>query len=643
MRYQPTAPKNSKAYRRAGTAIIVAALAAASPLASQDANAFKLFGINFFGSEDDSDEDRVIDPVRYSITFEVNTGDKKLRSDLEEASHLVLDKESPVSGDLGVVIKARDDRDRLVATLYEKARYGGVVTITVDGTEIGQLPPLPEFDNSRPVPVVVRIDPGPVFTFGDVTLTGDATGFNPANYDLIRGKEAGSLLILRAGDKVVSDLKAQGRPLARLTARDAIADHKTNTVDVTIAAAGGPIAPLGPVAVTGQKAVNPDFIRYYSRLNEGKPYSPDELRKAGDRLRQLGVFSSVNIQQASALDGKGQIPLTIQVSEAKQRVLGLGAQVSTIDGLGVQGYWGHRNLFGQAESLRIEGSVSRIGEASTFSDLDYSAGILFAKPGAFFPAATFNAGLVAKTEHPDTYRAATISATAGLSYEITDWDTVSGGLDFTWADTEDAFGDHTYLTLSLPFEYIRDTRDDKLNPTEGYRATLATQPSYGFLNSVFFSSFEGSISGYKAFGAEDNVVLAAKLGLGSIVGASDLEEIPTTRRFYAGGGGSVRGYAYQEISPYDSAGEATGGSAYAVGSFEARIKVTDTIGVVPFIDAGSVTDEVYPDFSDIRVGTGVGLRYATPFGPLRLDFAVPLNRYPGGSSFGIYAGIGQAF
>ena len=105
----------------------------------------------------------------------------------------------------------------------------------------------------------------------------------------------------------------------------------------------------------------------------------------------------------------------------------------------------------------------------------------------------------------------------------------------------------------------------------------------------------------------------------------------------------MRGYSYQEISPYTADGKATGGRSYIVTSLEARFKVTETIGLVTFVDAGVVSSEMTPDFSDIRAGAGIGLRYQTPFGPLRLDVAMPLEKYPSGSSFGIYAGIGQAF
>lgn len=641
MSKQETDLGKSTAYRKAGTVITVAASALLCPLFVAEAFAFKLFGITLWGEEDTVAD--VIDPVRYSATLETGTTDKDLDGALEDTSELLQDEDKPVSGDLGLVIKARDDRDRLIATLYEKSRYGGVVTVLVNGTDIDQLPVAPVFDHSVPVPVVVRIDPGPLFTLGDVKLEGDAAGRDPADYDLVPGGDAGSLLILKAGDKIVAELKSESRPLAKLSNRAVVADHETNTVDVVLNAGGGPVAPVGAVSVAGEKTVDGDFIRDYSRINGGEPYSPEKLKKASERLRQLGVFSSVTIREANALSPDGSIPVNIEVSEGKHRYFGVGAQVSTIDGVGLQGYWGHRNLFGKAESLRIEGAISRLGEETDYQQFDYSAGIIFAKPGFILPAATLNASLKAKTEHPDSYLANTVTAATGISYELSDQDTVSGGVELSFSDTEDAYGNNQYLTFALPFEYVRDARDNKLDPTEGYRGTLNAKPSYEILEGTFFSSFEGSISGYKSFGAEDNVVFAGKVSLGTLIGASNLEDIPATRRFYAGGGGSVRGYAYQEITPYNAAGEALGGRSYGLGSFEARVKITDSIGLVPFVDAGTVSDSVFPSFSDVRIGAGVGLRYATPFGPIRLDVAVPLNKYDGGSSYGIYAGIGQTF
>ncbi|WP_349956449.1 autotransporter assembly complex family protein [Rhizobium sp. ZPR3] len=640
--HKRTEPRKSIAYRQAGTVAAVAAALALGPVYAQNAFAFKLFGMRLWGEDETADQ--VSDPVHYTVDFKSDNLDKDLKEALSESSMLVSDEKKPVSGDLGVVVKARDDRDRLIATLYEKARYGGVVTIAVNGTPLDALPPTPTFSRDKPVAVTISVDPGPVFKLGKVNLLGDAARLDPANYGLVRGGDAGSLTILKAGDKMVADFKNQGHPLAKLDKRDVVADHSSNTVDVSLKVESGPVAPFGNVGVTGQKSVDPDFIKRYARINEGKPYSPDELKKASDRLRKLGVFSSVTIREADKLAPDGSIPTTIEVSEGKQRFFGAGAQYSTIDGFGLQGYWGHRNLTGRADSLRIEGSVSRIGETTDVGQLDYTAGITYVRPATFYPSATFTAGLKMQSLHPDAYDANTVTASGGLAYEINDQDTVSAGGEVSYeSDTTDAFGKHNYLTIAIPLEYVRDTRDNKLDPTEGYRASISAKPSYEAMGGSIFSSFEGSISGYKGVGANNNVVFAGKLSAGTLLGANSIEDIPATRRFYAGGGGSVRGYSYQEISPYNSNGDETGGRSYVTASFEARVKITDTIGVVPFVDMGSVTDTAFPDFSDLRIGAGVGLRYATPFGPIRLDVAMPLKKYNGGTSYGIYAGIGQAF
>ncbi|MQW86019.1 autotransporter assembly complex protein TamA [Sinorhizobium saheli] len=634
-------PRSSIAHWKTATALAIVASAMLGPLSVTQAHAFKIFGMRFFESAEE--EVQVIDPVRYALTFDAGTEDEELREALENGSQLVQDQEKPVSGDLGLAIKARDDRDRLLAVLYEKARYGGTVSILIDGQDIDSLPPDPSFADGQAVPVVVRISPGPAFTLGSITFKGDAAGLDPARYDLTRGARADSTLIIKAGEKIVEDLKEQSRPLAELTERSAVADHATSTVDVTISVDGGPVAPVGELTVTGTRTVDPNFVRDYSRLNHGRPYSPENIRKAAERLRQLNVFSSVTINEADKLAPDGTLPMNIQVSEGKHRYFGFGGQVSTTEGLGLQGYWGHRNLFGRAESLRIEGSVDRIGETTDVGSLDYSAGILFAKPGAFGPASTFTASVKASLLDPDAYSAKTITGAAGASFELSQTDTVSVGAELGLADIDDAFGSNSYLTAAIPLEYVRDTRDDKLNPTEGYRALINAKPSYEFEGQTFFSSFEASASAYYSPGDENRFVLAGKLAAGVLAGGDELSDIPATRRFFLGGGGSVRGYSFQEISPRNADNELTGGRSYVNGSFEARIAITETIGIVPFIDFGSVSASTAPDFSDIRAGAGIGLRYATSFGPIRLDFAVPLNKYPGGTDYGIYAGIGQSF
>lgn len=604
------------------------------------ASAFEIFGWKFF--EGDDNVAAVTDPVRYTLTFDAG-GDEELAKTLEDASALAREQADPVNGDLGLVIKARDDRERLLAALYENARYGAVVNISVNGTPIDELPPVPEFSRDRPTPVSVSVEPGPVFTVGSVSLTGDAAGLDPSDYDLGIGTQANSTLVISAAGKIVEDLEKQGRPLARLTERGLTADHETSTVDIRIGAEGGPVADVGTVTVTGSKTVDPEFVETWSRLDRNRRYSPEEIKDANERLGKLGVFSSIKIVKGDRLDEQGRIPLAIEVSDGKQRYFGLGAQFSSLDGFGLQGYWGHRNLFGGAESLKLTGSISRLGEEWDYRKLDYLASAEFSKPGIFDAYSTLNVSVIAQQVNPETYRSTSFTKLANIGYELTRQDTITGGFDLTWNETDDFRGVSQYLTFSLPVTWNRDASDDKLDPKQGYRLRLTGIPSYEIYRGNLFQTIDGQVSGYTSFGQDDRITLAGKLAVGTLLMAPALEDVPATRRFYLGGGGTVRGYAYQEITPRNQNGDPLGGRSYMLASIEARVKITETVGVVPFLDVGTVSSQTYPDFSDIRAGAGLGIRYATPFGPLRLDVAMPLNRYDDGSRFGIYAGIGQSF
>ena len=196
--------------------------------------------------------------------------------------------------------------------------------------------------------------------------------------------------------------------------------------------------------------------------------------------------------------------------------------------------------------------------------------------------------------------------------------------------------------MALPLEYVRDTRDSKLNPTSGTRLALLVEPTYEINAGATFVKLRAEASAYRALDADKRFVVAGRVAAGSIYGA-DLASIPANRRFYAGGGGSVRGYGYQDIGPVNAAGQPTGGRSVLEASGEVRIQVTETIGIVPFVDAGLVSASQSFAGSEFKLGAGVGLRYGTPFGPLRIDVAVPLNKGPLDPDYGIYAGIGQAF
>jgi len=607
---------------------------------SRSAAAFELFGIKLWGSSNDEDAD-IVDPLRYAVTITAPDADKDLVKKLENASALKGDEDRPVSGSLGLMAKARSDREQLVAALFADARYEGVVTITIDGKPLDELPPDAEFKGPQPIPVAINIATGPKFTLGDIRLQGDAAGLMSADYGLISGGDAGSGAVLKAEALIVRTLKEQGRPLAKVTGRQIVADHATSTLDVTLTVAAGPVAGYGATTVEGTEKVDRDFTEYMTGLKRGRQYSPQEISDARDRLLALEVFNSVTFKEADKLDADGNIPIGVQVSERKPRYFGLGGTFSNTEGLGLEGYWGHRNLFGHAEKLRIDGAISGIG-SNNLSDLNYNAGIMFEKPGVIGPASKFFASVKTVLEHPDAYDHFSVKGSTGLSYELDKKQTVSAEVALDYSRITDAFGKHTYLIASVPLQYVYDNRDSRLNPTRGFRVLAYAEPSYDIISGAAFLKLKGEGSAYQSLDTASKFVLAERVAVGSIVGTG-LENVPADRRFYSGGGGSVRGYAYQGIGPKDFTGQPIGGLSFFETSVEMRIAVTDTIGIVPFVDAGTVSTKSVPNFSDVKVGAGVGLRYVTPFGPLRIDAAVPLNRDPSDPHFGIYAGIGQAF
>ncbi|MFC5387531.1 autotransporter assembly complex family protein [Aquamicrobium segne] len=612
-------------------------------VAPQPASAFELFGIKLWGTSDSQETD-IVDPMRYTVTINVPDDFDELKKRLEAASSLKSGEERPVSGSLGLMSRARGDRESLIAALYADARYEGVVEVLIDGRSIDELPPDTEFTDAQPIPVVVEVMPGPKFTLGNIRLEGDTAGLASADFGLISGGEAGSGAILKAEALIVRALKEEGRPLAEITDREIVADHNSTTLDVSLTVKAGPVAGYGETTVAGTERMDPEFTRYMAGLKRGARYSPEEMDAARERLLGLEVFNSVTLREAEALDANGDIPIGINVAERKTRYLGIGGTVSNTDGLGIEGYWGHRNLFGRAEKLRVEGSISGIG-SNDISKLNYNAGIMFEKPGVVGPASKFFSSLKAVYEHPDAYDRFSVKGSAGLSYQIGKYTTVSGEFSLDYSKITDPLNNDTknYLIASTPLQYVYDRRDNLLNPTKGYRLLAFVEPSYDTLNAKAFVKIKGEGSAYYAPMDSNRFVLAGRVAAGSILGAS-LADIPADRRFYAGGGGSVRGYSYQGIGPKDPLdNKPTGGLSWFETSAELRIALTDTIGVVPFVDAATVSNKQFPEFSDIKVGAGIGLRYLTPFGPLRIDAAVPLNRERGDPRYGIYAGIGQAF
>ena len=634
--------------RRSLTAIRVTAFSLAAALLMVTllpgpAAAFKIFGIRLWGSEETQEAaEKVLDAVPYEVHLTVDN-DAELGELLNSISLLVTKKDTPPSGTIGLLTRAKNDKRRLVAALYSQALYGGTVDILIDGTPFGNVPIDTVLNRGAPAAVAIDVDSGPVFTFARAdaqTTTGEAIDL--AEFGVVAGEPAKSDAVVNAESRLVTAWRDDGYAFARIAGRDMIADHRNRRLEVDLRLRPGPLAVFGPVTVSGAENVDSAFIIEQANIPQGTVYSPKRLADASKRLRGLGVFDSVVIVEAEEPGPDNSVSISIEVSERKPRTVGVGVTAATQDGLGTEAFWTHRNPFGRAEQLRLEGAVSGIGRSNFSTSLDYHVAATFTKPDVWGPTTSFKSRLEAQYQDTDAFKKHSFSGSAGLERAFSDQLTGTAYLEVEYARFSDTTGPTASVLVSAPLELIRDTRDDRLNPTTGYRALLSAEPTFDIHNSDSFFKTQGGLNAYRALNSSGTLVLAGRALVGSILGAR-LTEVPADRRFYAGGGGSIRGYEFQSAGPR-SGGQPTGGLSLIETSVEARLRVTDNIGLAAFVDSGGAFTSSTPgQGGDWCTGAGAGVRYLTPVGPVRLDFGVPLNKISGDPDFGFYLGLGQAF
>ncbi|HZT51086.1 MAG TPA: BamA/TamA family outer membrane protein, partial [Stellaceae bacterium] len=359
-----------------------------------------------------------------------------------------------------------------------------------------------------------------------------------------------------------------------------------------------------------------------------------DVEATRQELVRSGLFSSVRIDHADAPDASGAVAMTIAVIEGPPRSVGAGAGYNTNIGVGGQTYWEHRNLFGEGEDLRISAGAAQkqLGLAATFR-----------RPDVIARKIDLLADAELLKETTDAYRSRRWRGYVGLEDLRQPPYTVGGGISLERAHLTETSRDENYLLLGVPLYLRRDTTDDLLDPTVGTRTTLAATPYHGLLNrNLNFLSSRVEARGYQRIGGSDRYVLAGYAALGSIVGEG-LQGIPADKRLYAGGAGSVRGYGYQRAGPLDSSDVPIGGRSSLEFGGEFRYRLTQTIGLVPFVDAGNVYPTNLPNRASLFYGAGLGLRYYTVIGPIRLDLAFPIGKRPSDSAVQVYISIGQAF
>jgi translocation and assembly module TamA len=589
-------------------------------------------------------------PASQSFALEYTTElapvEDKILEDAAKASSLLIElQDKPPDSFFGLYRRAQEDKLRLEKALRSSGYYDGEVVIQIAGRSVDEPAATDvEPDTKSAIPVAIELHPGKLYHLREVRVTGAEALRDALRPELAPKAPARAADIMAEQDRLLNAVLAQGYPFATIKLEPAVVDHQDQTLAVHYVVDPGQPATIGDIHVKGLERVDADFVDRRLAKFKDQAYAPSEVAKLRDDLRSIGVFESVKVKPAEKLDDDGRLPVDVELVERDRRFIGFGANYSTNDGGGVKAYWGHRNLFGEAEQLRLDADASGIGE-NEWSEINYGLSIDFLKPDVFTQRQDLHSNLALVQEYDrETFDKKAATFLLGLDRRLTDTLSVSFGGE---AEISEITRDGVSRNFELfgPTGAVKyDTSDDLLNPTKGVRLNLTGSAFPEFIGSsqdVFQTRASGS--SYLDLSGAGNLVLAGRLSVASVFGGS-IDELPADRLLYAGGGGSVRGYEFRSISPEDEDGDPTGGRSLVEGSIELRYRFLDDYGIVPFFDAGTVTEDTYPSFDDkLQYAAGLGFRYYSPIGPIRADVAVPLNPREDDDPVAFYISIGQAF
>jgi translocation and assembly module TamA len=563
------------------------------------------------------------------------TADRDLESLLDQVSELKTLEDKPPASEEALRRRADRDLSRLADAAHSLGYWDAQFSYDIDTT-------------GETAKVTVTVNPGPLYHVASVRVLGpqgqplaiEGEGKLP----LKPGDPARTAPIVAAETALLTALGDTGHPFAKLEDRRVEIDKSAHTMDVTYTLDPGPVKRFGPVAITGLERLDPGYVEARIRWQKGAIYDASKVEETRRALIESGLFSTVRITPTTAPANPEDVRMTIDVTERLHRTIGVGLAYNTSQGPAARVFWENRNLFGQAESLRIaaEGGQQIAGFRANFRRPDFL---------------TIDQDLLASAElvndTPVAYHSRRGIVSAGLERRFGQFLTGGIAVQATKANVVQLANVNSltaaqrtqhYSLAAVPMYLKLDETDNLLNPTRGYRAQLAATPSYIFSSpQLAFISNALAGSTYWELAADGRAVLAARAALASLDGAP-LFELPADQRIYAGGGGSVRPYGYQLAGPLDTGNKPIGGKSSLVLNLETRIKITDTIGLVPFVDAGSFYASPLPQLGrTLLYGVGLGLRYYTAFGPLRLDLATPLHKRSADSPIQVYISLGQAF
>lgn len=600
---------------------------------------FNVEPVQFAEPEGDDDNVRVAYSVQVNgLSAADDLTDVDLADLFDELSAL---RDGDGKADNSAMVRARlsADRELMQRILASEGYYDAKVDTRID--RAGRAA-------SEPLATIIDVTPGPRYRFSDIVIDAQPTvptGLIADNFPLRVAEPIVAQRVQGAEAAVALKLPEQGYPFAKVGQRDILLDGATGEGAYRLPIDIGPRARFGGFATTGKLAFGADHVAVMARFKRGELYDSrkvDDLRQA---LVATGLFSTVSVEPQPTGENAGDDTeyVTMQVTQqaGPPRTLAASAGYGTGEGLRLEGSWTHRNLFPP------EGALIVRGVAGT---QEQGIGATFRRSNAGRRDRTFELVAEATRSNYNAFEAMTGRIGARVSYDSTPiWQkklTYAYGAELI-ATSEDDFSfllgkreRDLYYILGLTGQLGVDRTDSLLDPTKGFRVTALIQPE-GSLRGRFspYARTRIDLSGY--YPVADNIVLAGRVRAGSILGAAR-DRLAPSRRFYGGGGGSVRGFGYQQLGPKDPNFDPIGGRSVNEAAIEARYRFGN-FGLVGFVDAGQVYRGSTPTFSNMRFGAGIGGRFYTNFGPMRLDIATPIDRHPGESRISVYVSIGQAF
>lgn len=570
----------------------------------------------------------------YEVIFK-GIEDQELLELVESASQLEKLRDSPPATLLGLKRRAEGDLENILQALHSKAHYGAHVDFTIDPNKN----------------VVVNIDPGPIYPLAsfDIHFLQNGEEIAPdslpspiclSTLKIEIGKPALPEVILTGEDTLLDKLNLQGFAFASIKKREVFADQKTLTVLVSILAETGPLTYFGDLKINGLERVKENYFYKKLRWSQGHLYNPCAVEKTQEALELSGLFRSVNIILGEELVDGNLVPIEIAVVEGKQRTIGFGLNYATNWGPGFTAEWEDRNIFGEGQRL---GFRTNIWEKLQEGKISYLI------PDFARQDQNLIWQIEYQRERTKSFTENSLAFSGTIERKINEHLRISYGGMYKRLRSQRSDFNGTFDLLKTPLQLRWSNADSILEPTKGVTLQLSSIPSLQIFKPQFaycINTFTGSI--YQTLTTDKRHVFATKLILGSIFGANQ-NEIPPPERFYAGSESALRGYRHLTVSPlkYDHHNhyKPIGGRSLLVYSMELRSRIGKDFGLVFFYDVGNVYRRAIPDFKEgIRQSTGLGIRYYTPIGPIRLDLAFPLNRRKHiDNMLEAYFSIGQSF